>query len=84
MRIAASGTGSSTAGVAVGSIGSKELHYVLRVLSPAACRHPKLFTDVAKASLRIALPPPGKRGRHPIQLHKSKSLGNVHMSFTFL
>lgn len=50
-----------------GIIGSKELHYVLRVLGPAACRNPELFSAVAKSTLRIALPPPSKRGRLIIQ-----------------
>jgi E3 ubiquitin-protein ligase HUWE1 len=57
-----SGSGSSASGVSQGSMGSKELHYVLRVLGPAACRHPQLFTEVVKSILRIALPPPPKRG----------------------
>lgn len=56
-----SGSGSSASGVSQGSMGSKELHYVLRVLGPAACRHPQLFTEVVKSILRIALPPPPKR-----------------------
>lgn len=38
VRSATSGIGSNSSGVAQGSIGSRELHYVLRVLGPAACR----------------------------------------------
>lgn len=49
-------------GVARGSLGSKELNYILRVLGPAACRAPTLFAEVAKNTLRIVLPPPAKRG----------------------
>jgi E3 ubiquitin-protein ligase HUWE1 len=63
VRSAAAGTGSSMSGVARGSLGSKELNYVLRVLGPGACRVPELFTQVAKNTLRIVLPPPAKRGR---------------------
>ena len=58
MRSACQGSGSSSAGVATGSVGSKEMHYVLRVLGPAACRCPELFMDVARESLQIALPHP--------------------------
>ena len=58
MRSACQGSGSNIAGVAQGSIGCKEMHYVLRVLGPAACRCPELFADVAKESLRVALPHP--------------------------
>ena len=46
-----------------GSNELKEIHYVLRKLGPAACRDPSLFTEVAKNTLRIALPPPSKRGK---------------------
>ena len=56
------GNGSTVSGVSQGSMGSKELHYCLRVLGPAACRHPELFSEVVKSILRIALPPPAKRG----------------------
>ncbi|XP_023930490.1 E3 ubiquitin-protein ligase HUWE1 [Lingula anatina] len=61
VRTAAAGTGSSMNGVAQGSIGAKEMHYVLRALGPAACRQPELFKEVAQNVLRIALPPPSKR-----------------------
>jgi len=49
-------------GVAPGSYGSKELHYILRTLSPAACRNHLVFTEVAKAILRINLVTLPKRG----------------------
>lgn len=70
MRNACSGIGSSACGVANGSIGSKEMHYVMRVLGPAGCRNPSLFAEVSKNTLQIALPPPGKilRGRLRQQL----------------
>lgn len=42
-------------------VSSKELHYVLRVLGPAACRDPKLFQEVATNVLRISLLPMSKR-----------------------
>lgn len=56
-----SGAGSSLSGVSQRSLGAKEMNYVLRVLSPAACRDPKLFTELSKECMRIALPP-AKRG----------------------
>ncbi|CAN8001289.1 unnamed protein product [Ixodes hexagonus] len=40
---------------------SKELHYVLRVLGPAACRDADLFREVATNVLRISLLPMSKR-----------------------
>uniref|UniRef100_A0A4D5RDW1 Putative e3 ubiquitin-protein ligase huwe1 isoform x3 n=1 Tax=Ixodes scapularis TaxID=6945 RepID=A0A4D5RDW1_IXOSC len=40
---------------------SKELHYVLRVLGPAACRDADLFREVATSVLRISLLPMSKR-----------------------
>jgi len=48
-------------GVAPGSNGSKEMHYVLRVLSPAACRNPDVLTRIGQNLLRIIVVPP-KRG----------------------
>lgn len=39
----------------------REMHYVLRGLGPAACRDKQIFIKVAKASLRISLPPLTKR-----------------------
>ena len=62
VRSATSGSGSSVCGVAPGSYGSKELHYVLRTLSPAACRNHLVFTEVAKSILRINLVTLPKRG----------------------
>ncbi|XP_064483541.1 E3 ubiquitin-protein ligase HUWE1-like isoform X1 [Ornithodoros turicata] len=66
---------------------SKELHYVLRVLGPAACRDAALFCDVATSSLRISLLPTSKRdgedsrytGANAVQILKcvpSKPPGN--------
>lgn len=60
MRNACAGIGSSASGVGNGSVGSKEMHYVLRVLGPAACRCPSFFSNVARNSLQIALPPQNK------------------------
>ncbi|UYV80320.1 HUWE1 [Cordylochernes scorpioides] len=51
---------SSTAGSST-PLSSKELHYVLRVLAPAACRNPDIFLEVAKNTLRISLLPLSKR-----------------------
>ena len=57
-----SGSGSSLSGVSQRSVGAKEMHYVLRVLGPAACRSPALFSELSKEIMRVALPPPSKRG----------------------
>lgn len=57
-----SGAGSSLSGVSQRSVGAKEMHYVLRLLGPAVCRNPVLFSELAKKCMRIALPPPSKRG----------------------
>ncbi|XP_064606987.1 E3 ubiquitin-protein ligase HUWE1-like isoform X3 [Liolophura sinensis] len=62
MKTATSGPGSSVTGVTQGSPGSQELHYVLRVLGPAACRNSELFCDVANDTLRISMLPASKRG----------------------
>lgn len=32
---------------------TKELHYLLRMLAPAACRSPDLFADVSRDILRV-------------------------------
>ncbi|KAK3600176.1 hypothetical protein CHS0354_039470 [Potamilus streckersoni] len=68
VKSACSGSGSSMSGVSQGSLGAKEVHYVFRVLGPAACRNAPVFTDVAKESLRIALPPPPKRDEDEARL----------------
>ncbi|XP_056394530.1 E3 ubiquitin-protein ligase HUWE1 isoform X2 [Hyla sarda] len=59
---ATSGAGSTTSGVVSGSLGSREINYILRVLGPAACRNPDIFTDVANSCIRIALPAPRGSG----------------------
>lgn len=40
----------------------KELHYLLRVLAPIACRAPDIFVDVAKEVLRVDIPFVTRRG----------------------
>lgn len=50
------GVGNIISGVGQNSVGTKELHYVLRTLGPAACRCPSLFKEAAKRYLRIQLP----------------------------
>ncbi|WAR27034.1 HUWE1-like protein [Mya arenaria] len=63
-----SGAGSSISGVSQRSFGAKEMNYVLRVLSPAACRDPHLFAEIGKECMRIALPPPSKRDEEESRL----------------
>uniref|UniRef100_A0A7N8X519 E3 ubiquitin-protein ligase HUWE1 n=1 Tax=Mastacembelus armatus TaxID=205130 RepID=A0A7N8X519_9TELE len=57
-----SGAGSTTSGVVSGSLGSREINYILRVLGPAACRNPECFTETASNCVRIALPAPRGAG----------------------
>ncbi|MGH0168920.1 UNVERIFIED_CONTAM: hypothetical protein FKN15_055485 [Acipenser sinensis] len=57
-----SGAGSTTSGVVSGSLGSREINYILRVLGPAACRDPDCFTEAATNCIRIALPAPRGTG----------------------
>ncbi|XP_061178702.1 E3 ubiquitin-protein ligase HUWE1-like [Saccostrea echinata] len=61
VKKATGGTGSSSNGVKPGSMGSKEVNYVFRVLGPAACRDPELFSDVIKTTCRFAIPPASSR-----------------------
>lgn len=56
IRSSTLGTGSSACGVAMNSNGSRELHYVMRVLSPAICRDKDIFMSVANKVLRIQVP----------------------------
>ena len=60
--VVASGRTSTSCGVSCGSRGAKELHYVLRVLAPVACRQPYLFPEVVSESLRIQIPATIKSG----------------------
>ncbi|BFZ10773.1 hypothetical protein BsWGS_13813 [Bradybaena similaris] len=61
MRNVCAGIGSCQSGVSQGGVGAREMHYILRVLGPAACRDPELFSQVARDTLQIALPPPSVR-----------------------
>ena len=54
---------SATAPGSTSMLVSKEMHYVFRVLGPAACRDPELFTSVASCILRLTILPPSKRGK---------------------
>ena len=57
------GVGNIVSGVGQSSVGTKELHYVLRTLGPAACRSPALFKEAAKKLIRIQLPSQLRRGQ---------------------
>lgn len=81
-----SGAGSSLSGVSQRSVGAKEMHYVLRVLGPAACRNPVLFSELARKCMRIALPPPSKRGTvclNVTELAKTVSVGALRQKQAF-
>uniref|UniRef100_F6XN27 HECT-type E3 ubiquitin transferase n=1 Tax=Ciona intestinalis TaxID=7719 RepID=F6XN27_CIOIN len=54
--ITVSGAGNASCGVTSGSVGARELHYVLRALAPAACQHPDLFSEACKKNMKIVLP----------------------------
>ena len=66
IRSSTLGTGSSACGVAMNSNGSRELHYVMRVLSPAICRDKDIFMTVANKVLRIQVPVTKKGKRRPL------------------
>ncbi|XP_071960908.1 E3 ubiquitin-protein ligase HUWE1-like isoform X2 [Antedon mediterranea] len=76
------GVGSSSCGVGAGSIGSRELHFVLRVLGPAACRNEAMFLECARNSLRIALPPPPKRGEDDESRYNGPNVAQIVKSST--
>lgn len=65
-----SGAGSTTSGVVSGSLGSREINYILRVLGPAACRNPDVFTETANSCVRIALPAPRGAGTGTIPSYR--------------
>ena len=67
-RHACVGIGSNACGVGDGSVGSKEMHFMMRVLGPAACRSVDLFTKVARDRLEISLPLQSKIVKGEIQL----------------
>ncbi len=53
-------------GLQPGGMGSRETHNVLRILGPAICRHPDIFTEVACDILRIVHALRDFPKRHPI------------------
>ena len=55
IRLALSGSQVNIAGLQPGGVGTREFHNVLRLLGPAICRHPDLFTEVACDILRIII-----------------------------
>ncbi|GBM42389.1 E3 ubiquitin-protein ligase HUWE1 [Araneus ventricosus] len=52
---------SATAGGSSSLLVSKEMHYIFRVLGPAACRDPDIFSTVASNTLRMTILPMTKR-----------------------
>ncbi|XP_078340185.1 E3 ubiquitin-protein ligase HUWE1-like isoform X5 [Crassostrea virginica] len=77
VKKATSGTGSSIHGVKPGTMGSKEVNYVFRVLAPAACRDPELFCDVIKTTCRFALPPSSSRRDEDARVNGPQILKSV-------
>ena len=59
--IALNGVSGGNSGVNPNSVGAKEINYILRVLSPAACRNPDLFKEVFVNIIRYAIPPQLRR-----------------------
>ena len=49
------GIGSTLCGVSSSSMGSKEIHYVMRQLGPAMCRNSDLLKSLAQNNLKISL-----------------------------
>lgn len=60
--VAVNGIGSLNSGVGSNSLGTREIHYILRVLSPAASRQPEVFKKLLVKSLRYSLPAQVRRG----------------------
>ncbi|XP_076800643.1 E3 ubiquitin-protein ligase HUWE1-like isoform X1 [Clavelina lepadiformis] len=56
-RISSSGAGNTSCGVNTGTFGSREMHYILRALAPAACKHQRLFKEACCDNMRVVLPP---------------------------
>jgi hypothetical protein len=72
IRLALSGSQINIAGLQLGSIGSRELHNVLRLLGPAIFRHPDLFCEVAVDILRIII-----RCENQNSLLNTKNINNL-------
>ncbi|GFQ86462.1 e3 ubiquitin-protein ligase HUWE1 [Trichonephila clavata] len=51
----------ATAGGSSSLVVSKEMHYIFRVLGPAACRDPDIFSTVSSNTLRLTILPMTKR-----------------------
>ena len=60
---ASHGAGNIVSGVGQNSLGTKEFHFVLRSLGPAACRCPEVFSEAIKRLMRIQLPSQLKRAQ---------------------
>lgn len=65
--VAVNGVSGGNSGVSPNSVGAKEINYVLRVLSPAACRSTDFFKDVVINNLCYAI---------PLQLRRAINDGN--------
>lgn len=55
LKEVALGLGSSLCGVSSSSMGSKEIHYVMRQLGPAMCRNPDLVKRLTQSCIGISL-----------------------------
>ena len=53
---ASKGVASALCGVSHNTVGSKEVHYVMRQLGPAMCRNSELFKSLALSHMKISLP----------------------------
>ena len=71
------------------SSNTKELHYLLACLAPAACRSPQLFAEVARETLRVdfnLLKKTAEIGKSVVIRNRGRNLGKKKKSnkLTFL
>ncbi|GFT18781.1 e3 ubiquitin-protein ligase HUWE1 [Nephila pilipes] len=65
---------SATAGGSSSLMVSKEMHYIFRVLGPAACRDPDIFSTVASNTLRLTILPITKRDEEDGRYNSNSSV----------
>lgn len=61
------------------NINCKEMHYILRVLGPAACRNSELFLEITMSILRISLLPQSKREEEESRLMSAQTVQTLRL-----
>ncbi|XP_015788441.1 E3 ubiquitin-protein ligase HUWE1 isoform X3 [Tetranychus urticae] len=61
------------------TINCKEMHYILRVLGPAACRNKDLFLEITKSILRISLYPQSKREEDDTRMLSAQAVQTLRL-----